>query len=72
MDHLAVYEGSCGALACIAQTKANNVLPKRVAWNAKVGRLYKVYVAGFEDNVGDYNLTIMVRIFSAWFPCAWG
>lgn len=57
-DSIAIYEGNCGELSCVVQSVANLNTPKHVAWQSKNGTLYKVYVAGFEDIVGKYNLTI--------------
>ena len=61
-DSIAIYEGSCGDLSCVVQSQANVRHPKHVAWNSQNGTLYKVYIFGFEDIVGEYNLTISVSL----------
>lgn len=61
-DMIAVYDGSCGELKCVVQDMNRiEVVKSKVTWESQNGTLYRVFVAGFEDIVGDYNLTISVR-----------
>ena len=59
-DMMAVYDGDCGSLTCHVHNRANMPAPKHLAWFSDLNTKYKLYVAGFEDIVGNFYLTAKV------------
>lgn len=57
---LAVYSGSCGALACVVGNDDGAGLGgrSRVTFTAAAGATYYVYVTGFSSNTGNYVLNV--------------
>lgn len=55
---IAVYEGSCAALSCVAGNDDACGLQSSVTWNSLAGVPYYIYIDGFGAATGAYTLAI--------------
>ena len=55
---IGVFDGSCGALSCIAGNDDSCGLQSEVSFDTDEGSTYYIYVTGFSSNSGDFDLAI--------------
>lgn len=60
-DMISVFDGDCGSLRCVVYDMNRiPVVKSKVTWITQESTVYKALVAGFEDIVGAYNISILV------------
>ena len=65
---LGVYEGTCGALVCVAgndDAAGCLGLSSELSFNSTLSTVYYIYVHGYATNVGDFDITVTCAA-----PCA--
>jgi hypothetical protein len=62
---LTVFSGSCDSLRCVDGSEGigDDFLNARVIWNAEEGVSYYIYVHGFSNAVGEFELFYETAIF---------
>ncbi|MEZ5001804.1 MAG: fibronectin type III domain-containing protein [Chitinophagales bacterium] len=59
---IGVFEGSCGALNCVAGNDDDCGLASTVEVNTVIGTDYYVYVTGFQTNTGNFGLSVTCSV----------
>jgi len=55
---IAIYSGTCGALACVAGNDDACGLQSTVTWSSAIGTTYYIYVDGFATAAGTFTLAL--------------